>query len=118
MKYILFFSIILLSSCSNAFVNHKLEYKKSGECNENLTPIKMTSNINGERYEFQQCMNENFNGKDYTVTRRGDSIMVDFPRTVGALQSNFSITLDIDAKPSYHHIFLDGREVTVVPANL
>lgn len=116
MKYTLLTGIIIFfSSCSSSFINHDLKYEKIGECGKENVPIRMISNINGERYEFQQCMNSDFNGKAYTITRDGDSIKVNFPKD-GASQSLFRVTLDIDAKPAYHHIFLDGREIKVVPA--
>ncbi len=74
----------------------------------------MVSNINGERYEFLTCMDDGFDGKHYTVDRKGDSIIVSFPRSVNKKQAMYNIILDIDAKPPYHHILLDGGEVTVV----
>lgn len=117
MKYVL--TIIccgFLFSCSDSFINHKLKHEKLGDCNGNIPPIRMISNINGERYEFLSCIDDNFDGKNYTLVRRSDSIIVDFPKTAGQKQSLFKLTLDVDAKPGYHHILLDGREVTVVPA--
>jgi hypothetical protein len=106
----------LLFSCSDSFINHKMKAEKIGECKEYSRTINMISNINGERYEFFGCANDDFDGKNYSLVRRGDSIIVELPVTSAQKQSLFKVTLDVDAKPNYHHILLDGREVTVVPA--
>lgn len=116
-KFIPFIACVLLCSCSDAFINHKLTFEKAGACGNDQGGIQMLSNINGERYTFDECMNDSFDGKTYTVTRSGDSIFVKFPKGSGA-QSRFTITIDIDAKPAYHHIFFEDREVKVVPAKL
>lgn len=105
---------LLLFSCSDSFINHGLKYEKLGDCREYAKDIKVESNINGERYEFLSCMDEGFVGKNYTVERKGDTILVDFPKTATEKQALFSLTLDIDAKPPYHHIVLDGNEITTV----
>ncbi len=116
MRYtILVMTCCLLFSCSDSFIKHKLAFEKNGDCAGEVKPVKMISNINGERYEFNACMNDDFNGKDYTVERTGDSLIIRFPKTPQKKQSNFNLVLDIDAKPRYGHIILDGKEITVVP---
>lgn len=105
----------MLFSCSDSFINHKLKSEKTGDCSGETKPIRMISNINGERYEFECCMDDDFNGNAYTVERKGDSIIVGFPKTASKKQSQFNLVLDIDAKPRYGHIILDGRELIVVP---
>jgi hypothetical protein len=107
----------LLSSCSDSFINHDLEYKKIGNCTNEIQPIQVLSNTNGERYHFFCCLNDGFDGKNYTVTRSGDSILVEFPQKEQR-QVLYELTLDIDAKPAYHHIILDGRDVTIVPRQM
>ena len=97
-----------------SFINHDLKYEKMGDCREYAKDIKVNSNINGERYEFHSCMDEGFDGKNYTVERKGDSILVSFPKTTKKKQMLYSLTLDIDAKPAYHHIILDGNEITML----
>jgi len=114
MKYIvLIFTAAIFCSCGDkAFINHKLTYEKLGNCSDEITPVKMLSNIDGERYELISCINNNFDGKSYVVNRIGDSIMVTFPKD-HAERASFKLTLDVDAKPVYHHIFLDGKEILV-----
>lgn len=75
----------------------------------------MISNINGERYEFEQCLEEGFDDKNYTVERKGDSLVVSFPK-VGNKTMLYKLILDIDAKPAYRNISLGGRTIAIVPA--
>ncbi|MEP7237477.1 MAG: hypothetical protein ABI685_06425 [Ferruginibacter sp.] len=109
-------SCCLLFSCSDSFINHELKSEKLGDCTDYPPAINMISNINGERYEFLSCIDDGFDGKNYTLVRRGDSVIVDFPKTDSKKKSLYKLILDVDAKPNYHHIILDGRNVTVVPA--
>jgi len=117
MKYtIILLGCCLLFSCSDSFINHDMSADKIGDCATFSPAIRMISNINGERYEFLACGDDGFDGKNYTLVRRADSIIVDIPKTPGKKQSLYKLILDVDAKPNYHHIILDGRNVTVVPA--
>lgn len=117
MKYmIIFLFSSLFISCSDSFINHELKYEKLGDCRSTENNIQMTSNINGERYEFLCCLDDDFNGKNYTVDRAGDSIVVSFPKAITKKQILYSLKLDIDAKPAYHHIVLDGKEITIIPS--
>lgn len=118
MKHILpVIAVIFLSSCSDSFINHSLKAEKSGDCNNEPAAVKMISNINGKRYEFQYCLDEGFNGKNYTVERNGDSLLVKFPNS-GGKQFSYKLTLDIDAKPAYHYITLGegGQTINVGPS--
>jgi hypothetical protein len=113
MKYILILlTTIALSSCSDTFINHSLKYEKIGACTNEAIPVKVIANISGERYEFVSCLDDNFDGKNYLVERKGDSIVVSFPNTAET-KSSFKLTLDIDAKPPYRSIILDGREILI-----
>lgn len=113
MKYISLFLLVavVVCSCSNnePFINHKLTYKKTGECTVGEKVINMTSNIAGERYVFEACLNADFAGDAYTVERQGDSLVVAFQRKEGE-KAAFTVTLDIDAFPVYDHIVIDGHE--------
>jgi len=75
----------------------------------------MVSNINGERYEFQYCVEDGFDGKNYTIERKGDSLLVKFPATTKKT-ALYKLILDIDAKPAYHHITLGDQTLEIVPA--
>lgn len=120
MKYILLAAtIMLLYSCSDSFINHKLKAEKIGPCSNQLLPVNMTGNINGERYEFSYCLDENFDEKNCTIVRSGDSLLVQFPSSANKNNTAlFKLTLDIDAKPAYHHIkFGDLQTIEVVPTD-
>jgi hypothetical protein len=93
-----------------------LNFEKLGDCTGISESIKMISNINGERYEFFSCIDDGFDGKNYTVVRKGDSVIISFPKTAAQPKALFKLILDVDAKPNYHHIILDERELTIVPA--
>jgi hypothetical protein len=117
MKYtLLIISCCLIFSCSNSFINHDLKYEKIGDCTAVPESINMISNINGERYEFYSCIDDGFDGQHYTVVRKGDSVIVNFPKTPSQKKAMYKLILDVDAKPNYHHIILDERELTIVPA--
>ena len=77
--------------------------------------IRMVSNIIGVRYEFLSCLDEGFDGKNYSVERTGDSLILTFPRSADQQKALFKLILDVDAKPRYNHIILDGREVILAP---
>ncbi|HEX2683148.1 MAG TPA: hypothetical protein VHL77_04415 [Ferruginibacter sp.] len=117
MKYVSTILICsLLFSCNDPFINHKLKYEKAADdCSGMPGALNFVSNLNGERYEFYSCLDNSFDGKQYTVSRMGDSIIVDFPRSANNKTASYKLTLDIDAKPAYHHIIIDGRELHVVP---
>lgn len=86
-----------------------------GDCGAYSKSIKMISNINGERYEFFSCIDDGFDGKQYTIERKGDSVIVSFPKK-SQNKVLYKLILDVDAKPAYHHIIIDGRNVTVTRA--
>lgn len=76
----------------------------------------MISNINGERYEFEYCLEEGFDAKNYTVERKGDSLVINFPPATDKSTTLYKLILDIDAKPAYKHISLGGRVLDIKPA--
>ncbi|GAB2812251.1 hypothetical protein [Ferruginibacter profundus] len=118
MKYFLTaLTIILLSSCGpDTFINHEMKAEKIGACTNDVVPVKMTGNINGERYEFQYCLDEGFDGKNYTIERSGDSLLVKFPAATKKT-ALYKLILDVDAKPAYHHIKLGEQTLEIAPTD-
>lgn len=118
MKYILLAAIIFLfASCSDApFINHTLKAEKIGPCTSGDETIRMEGNINGERYIFNDCLDDNFDGKNYTIVRTGDTLIVKFEK-MSKKTALYKITLDVDAKPAYHHITLGGQTIAIAPTN-
>jgi hypothetical protein len=115
---IILFCSLFLFSCSDSFINHELKYEKLGECGNLQKGAKMNSNINGERYEFICCLDDGFDGKNYTVERKGDSILVNFPRSATKKTMAYHLTLDIDAKPAYRYIVLDGQGIDITTTDV
>lgn len=118
MKYILSAATIIfcLFACSDSFINHSLKAEKAGDCNGEITPVKMISNINGERYEFLYCLGEGFDVKNYKVERSGDSLLIKFSGE-GDKKITYKLILDIDAKPAYRFITLgEGGQTIPVKA--
>ena len=106
-------------SCkTKPFIKHELDYKKiSDGCSGKDPMIKMNSNLNGERYEFEECLDYDFDGKKISVARRGDTVVVSFSK---AQQKKarvlFSITLDIDSYPRYNYMTISDNTFPITPA--
>jgi hypothetical protein len=111
--------IVVLSSCANKpFINATLKAVKTGDCTEQLTPTEMNKNINGERYEFESCLPDNFNEKDFSVTRQGDTLLFNTTESSTTKTTLYKLTLDIDAYPQYRYIKLGDQILDIgVSAN-
>jgi hypothetical protein len=115
MKYILFSLFMLLfAACQEEpHLKHKLSFTKyNEECLGGEFPLKLTSNTNGERYEFKQCLPQEFEGK-YNLTRVADTLVVQFPDTLVTSNAFFNLVLDVDAFPKYGHIRLGEQLIKV-----
>ncbi|MBS1621996.1 MAG: hypothetical protein JST10_03990 [Bacteroidetes bacterium] len=75
----------------------------------------MNSNINGERYEFNKCLPENFSKDNVEFSRQGDTVVVKFEKNVNAKKSEFHVIIDIDTYPRYHFLTIDGDTFIIVP---
>ncbi len=113
-------AVVFLCSCNDGdFINHTLVAEKTGSCAGAGGAFNMVSNTAGERYTFSICLAEGYNAKNYTVTRKGDTILVAFPpvpsgEPTGLVKTAlYKMTLDIDAKPRYNFIKL-GEELVAV----
>ena len=110
--------ILITISCNRKpFVDHKLKFEKISDNCENLKPsFRMVSNVAGERYEFEKCLDANFTNDMMKVSRQGDTVLVQFPKT-GAHAVLNKITLDIDSYPRYNFITIDDQTIDVIPSN-
>lgn len=106
-------------SCGNPpYLHHKLQFKKSAEdCSEGSSKFEMNSNINGERYEFNKCLPENFAKENVTLSRQGDTVVVQFQNIQNVKQSEFHIILDIDTYPRYNFLTIDGDTFVIIPTS-
>ena len=117
MKYLIaIVFIVIFQSCSSSFINHEMKAERIGACIAEKKQVTMNSNINGERYVFEYCLGDSFDGKDYKVERKGDTLLVSFPK-VSERNSLYKLTLDIDAKPPYHYILLGDNMLEIAPAD-
>ncbi len=115
MKRLLFLFLILSFVACNEepYLKHNLSFTKAAdECSGGEAPLKLTSNTNGERYEFKQCLPQEFKG-NYTVTRSGDTLFVGFPDTIQTTNALFNLVLDINTFPKYSHIKLGEQLIKV-----
>lgn len=111
----LFICSLMLSACdfkSKPYIKHKLSFEKiAGDCYDQDTKMNIEANTIGERYVFQECLGSDFNG-DYDVVRRGDTVEVKIVRAA-EIQSLFKITLDINTRPVYHFLTINGNTIPV-----
>ena len=106
-----FCASLFFCSCEEGpWIKHEMTIEKKGSCTNEISSVKMQSNINGERYVFEECLPENFDGKKYEVVRKGDSLLVTFPAVPSASTALFTITLDVQANPVYTTIKLGERD--------
>lgn len=103
-------AFLLCSACcacnmeTKPFINHSLKYTKlAPDCAGKSAAFNMHSNTAGERYEFQQCLDSDFDPSRMTIERKGDTLVVAFSRK-GVSQSLYDLVLDIDAYPAYHYL--------------
>ena len=116
--FIFLLSLSVTISCNrNPFVSHKLKFEKISDNCENLKPsFRMVSNVAGERFEFEKCLDANFTKDLIKVSRQSDTVLVRFPKA-GIQPVLNKITLDIDSYPRYNFITIDDETFNVIPAN-
>jgi hypothetical protein len=106
---IIFLLIIsaIISCNRKPFVDHKLKFEKISDNCQNLQPsFRVVSNIAGERYEFEKCLDPAFAKDMMKVSRQGDTVLVEFPKPEKQAVL-YKITLDIDSYPRYSFITVD-----------
>jgi hypothetical protein len=107
--------LVLFASCdlkSKPYLKHDIEYEKVGaDCSQDDDNVSVDANIIGERYVFTECLNSSFKG-ECVVERKGDTVEVKLgePSTAKSL---FKITLDINTRPAYHFLTINGNTIGV-----
>jgi hypothetical protein len=116
-KLVMILSGLLLFSCKDRpYLHHKLKLEKlSDQCTGVQSSFQMNSNINGERYEFNKCLDENYESSNAGITRQGDTVVIRFNNKKTTGQSAFHITLDIDTYPRYHFLTIEGETFIIIP---
>jgi hypothetical protein len=120
-KHLLVFAVsvlIVFAACERKpFVEDKLKFEKiSDGCSTTPQAFKMTSNFGGERYEFDRCLSADFTKEQMSVSRKGDTVVVNFTKP-GAAKAIFNLTLDIDSYPKYNFLTIDGDTYAIVASN-
>ena len=111
---------LLFFICANCnsepYAKHKLKTEKlPGDCNKLNPYFRLVSNIGGERFEFEKCLDAAFNENSMKVLRQGDTVVVSFEQPAGKT-SLYKVTLDIDSYPRYNFITVDGETFIVSTA--
>ena len=118
MRYLSFILIVsIFVSCkTKPFTKHSMKFEKvSDDCTGIDNRIKMNSNINGERLEFQACLDAGFQQSQLSSIRQGDTVVLKFDRSKSQ-QALYSIILDVDSYPRYYFLSIDGNTFPIVPA--
>jgi hypothetical protein len=111
---LMFFLLMTTVACNpKPFVDHKLKFEKISDNCENLKPsFRIVSNVAGERYEFEKCLDANFTKDMVNVSRQGDTVLVQFHKTDTQFVL-YKIILDIDSYPKYNFITVDDETFIV-----
>ena len=75
--------MVVTASCkTKPFLKHSMKFEKvADDCSGLSNSFKMNSNLNGERYEFQRCLDVDFQKTQLTSIRQGDTVILKFERT-------------------------------------
>lgn len=105
-KLIVFLFILAATGCNRKpFVEHKVDFEKvAADCSEQQSYFRMTSNFGGERFEFEKCLAADLKKDQVTSSRKGDTVLVNFPQSAASGNVVYHITLDIDSYPQYNYI--------------
>jgi hypothetical protein len=111
--------LVLLASCKGGtYINHDLKAERIGDCSATLTACTMTENTFGEHYEFNRCLVEGFNTDDYLIERKGDTLVLSFPKEqLNEQKALYKLNLDIHASPKYNFIKLGTEVLQITPVN-
>ena len=114
MKYIfLLLALFFVFGCkTKPYVKHSLEFEKlSDQCTGQQPGISMNSNLNGERFEFQSCLDADFKKEQLTSVQQNDTIVILKFERKNTKQSLYKLTIDLDAYPRYSLLILDGDTI-------
>jgi hypothetical protein len=108
--------LVAVAACKTTpFVKHDLDFKKVADnCEKINAGFKMNSNLNGERYEFQRCLDADFRKEQLTTVRQGDTIILKFERK-NSKQALYDLVIDLDAYPRYNFLTIDDNTFPIVP---
>ena len=110
--------MVVTASCkTKPFLKHSMKFEKvADDCSGLSNSFKMNSNLNGERYEFQRCLDVDFQKTQLTSIRQGDTVILKFERTK-TKQALYNIIVDVDSYPRYNFLTIDGNTFIIVPTS-
>jgi len=119
MRILLIAIIVLFTSCKGGnYINHDLKAERIGDCSATLTACTLTVNSFGEHYEFNRCLVEGFNTDDYLIERKGDTLVLTFPKEKNdEPKALYKLNLNIHASPKYNFIKLGTEVLQISPVN-
>jgi hypothetical protein len=111
---VLLLSVLFFSCDRQPFVEHKIKSEKLNTTCANLSgSFKVTANFGGERFEFDKCLPSDFNEDDVTAMRKGDTVLINFPKANGKSTAGYKIILDIDSYPTYRVVTIDDESYNI-----
>lgn len=113
--------IIAAMGCTpnGPWVKHKVKLVElSSGCSQLSSRFSLSSNIGGDRYEFEKCLPAGYAPENVQSERRGDTVVVLFNKSAtGGQQHAFAVTLDIDSNPAYQFIRIDEETYPITHSN-
>ena len=98
---------------SKPYLKHEMDFEKiAGDCAGQETKMSIDANTIGDRYVFQECLDAAYDGA-YTVQRNGDTVSVKLAKG-SAATALYRITLDINTRPAYSFLEVNGSVVPVL----
>jgi hypothetical protein len=108
-----FLLVISVMGCkTKPFVRHSLDFEKiADKCDQPASSMSMNSNLNGERFELQSCLDADFKKEQITSSQPNDTtVVIKFERK-NSTQALYKLTIDLDAYPRYSLLILDGDTI-------
>jgi hypothetical protein len=106
----------IFSACeTKPYVKHELEFTRiADDCSAMNTDFHMNSNLNGERYEIERCLDADFSKEQLTSVQRGTVVELKFERK-NPKQALYKLVIDVDAYPRYDTLIIDGTAILIHP---
>ena len=118
--FLIFLAVSGIIACQQKpWVKHKITLTKKGEDCARVAPdFKLTSNTNGDRYEFEECLPGDFTKENVTSSLHGDTVVISFNKTAAAAPAVvFGVVLDVDSNPRYNFITIGDETYPITHSN-
>jgi hypothetical protein len=113
--FVIGFAIVGIACKTKPFLKHELKFEKTADhCDAMDVNFKMNSNLNGERYEFQRCLDDDFQKEQLTSIMQGDTVLLKFERK-NQKQALYKVIVDVDSYPRYNFLNIEGTVIRITP---